>query len=812
MSILAVTLVPLLGLGLVAPANAGQVSHPSVVTDDPANWTPNVMDGQVNALAKLGDTIYVGGQFSQVVEPRGAERDLVRHNLFAFDISTREVVTDFVPAIDGEVNSLTVDPGTGTLFVGGAFTAVNGSPSRSIAAIDASDGSSRAGFTPPGLNAPVNDVHLVGNRLFIGGPFTYVGPTQRTALASLNATTGAITGYLDAGLTTTREGQTSVLKMAVSPDEQSLVVIGNFTSAFGSVRHQIAMLNLDGGQASLAGWSTAFYSGTCSSAFDTYLRDLDISPDGSYFVVSTTGAYRSPPAPCDTQARFEYRPSRADADPTWVSYTGGDTTYAVSITGTAVYVGGHMRWFNNPYARDSAGPGAVPRSGLAALDPRNGIPLTWDPGRTRGVGVFDMMATDDGLWIASDTDRVNDERHGRIAFFPLAGGERLPAEKVGAPPNDAYLLGNRTAGGDKTLSRWVHFDGGASVPTDAQELLDDQEWERTRGAVLIDDQLYTGLSDGTFARRTFTGDSFGEAQQVELYGGSFAEDLATVTGMFFDKGDGRLYYTMNGVDSLFWRAFSPQSAIVGATRFTVAADATALYGSHVAGMFLDGDTLYFANRATGELKSLEFSAGETRGPARLVNDSVNWRSRGTFVSNREPRVAAYTPPTAAMGTPDCQYLACSFDGSASEAQGSAMDYSWEFGDGSTGTGPTPEHSYPAAGAYSASLTVADRLGGTDTATSEVAVVAPPKRAVVKVGTRDSRNILFVNVNPNVGEDYWRFRVKKKVDGQWEWRKTYRTRGPKEIRRIDLKKGTYRVRVLADHGRRGVTSSSVTLLR
>lgn len=51
-------------------------------------------------------------------------------------------------------------------------------------------------------------------------------------------------------------------------------------------------------------------------------------------------------------------------------------------------------------------------------------------------------------------------------------------------------------------------------------------------------------------------------------------------------------------------------------------------------------------------------------------------------------------------------------------------YSWDFGDGSTGSGITPTHAYAAAGTYQAVLTVAS-VGGSPTATKGVTVSAVP---------------------------------------------------------------------------------------
>ena len=154
-----------------------------------------------------------------------------------------------------------------------------------------------------------------------------------------------------------------------------------------------------------------------------YLEDVDFSPDGSYFVFAATGFVPQTTAEigtaiCDAAARFETNipdPVR----PTWINYTGGDTMHSVTITGAAVYVQGHFRWLDNPEGVDSAGPGAVTRRGIGAIDPETGKALAWNPPAPASQGGQDLLATSTGLWAMSDGQKFNGEYHRGIAFAPL---------------------------------------------------------------------------------------------------------------------------------------------------------------------------------------------------------------------------------------------------------------------------------------------------------------------------------------------------------------------------------------------------------
>ncbi|WP_454699174.1 PKD domain-containing protein [Arthrobacter humicola] len=77
------------------------------------------------------------------------------------------------------------------------------------------------------------------------------------------------------------------------------------------------------------------------------------------------------------------------------------------------------------------------------------------------------------------------------------------------------------------------------------------------------------------------------------------------------------------------------------------------------------------------------------------------------------------PPTASF-TSSCSNLTCAFDTSAStDPDGTIAGYAWDFGDGTSGTGPSPSHAYATAGSCNVTLTVTDNGGATHATTQAV---------------------------------------------------------------------------------------------
>jgi hypothetical protein len=621
---------------LVLPGNAAVAAGhrlATVVSADPADWTPNVLDGRVYAFAQVGSKVVVGGTFTQV-QAAGGGPILSRTSIFSFDASTGTIDPAFAPTMDGDVWTLEPAADGHSVYAGGSFSHVNGALVRKLVELNVSTGQRVPAFAGT-ADAVVRDLELQGGSLYVAGAFHSLDGVVRTNLGRVDALTGSLDGGIDLAFGGPRLGATSVHHIDISPNGQLLVAVGNFTTVAGLRRSQVVMLNLATSPASVGGWESDRFDDVsyphCSDRVDSYVRDVAFSPDGGYFVTVTTGgpsgAARTGTV-CDAASRWETT-GGAHSQPTWVAYTGGDTFWSVAVTGTAVYVGGHQRWLNNSFAAGEPGPGAVARPGIAALDPRNGLPLAWNPTRDRGVGAFVLYATDQGLWVGSDTDHVGHEYHGKMALLPTSGGSTPADDRTGSLPSPLITVPRM----GKRLAKHPVSGSGFGAPSVVQTSI---EWDQVRGAMLMGNLLYTAGTDGRLMVRAFdssTGAS-GPPSVVSLLGldaNGLDDDLAAMTGMFFDSSTGRWYYTVAGDGHLYYRYFTVDSQTIGAERFVAA---TGAVWGELAGMTVASGHLYFAD-ASGNLWRMSWSGGPTGVATRIGGPAVDgraWRTHGMFVA------------------------------------------------------------------------------------------------------------------------------------------------------------------------------------
>ncbi len=534
------------------PAAAVQASQATLVSPVPAPQTPDVNDGRVNAIAQVGDEIILGGTFTSVSPAGDLSTTYPLANTLAFDATTGDLdTTGYLPSVNGEVDTAIAGPAPDEVYLGGKFTTVDGRP-MAVALVSTRTGQLVPTWHPSALNGSVSRLVLAGGHLFVAGTFTKAGADRHGGLVALDPATGHATSYVNFSFTGHHNygsqcdpdtskcatGRVGVKAIDVNPAGTHLVVIGDFTEVAGFSRDQIAMLNLGTPSATVdASWATLAYTSPClAHSFDSYVRDVQFSPDGGYFVVTATGGIGTnrdgTKSSCDAAARYETNASGANVRPTWIDYTGEDSLWTVALTGTAIYVGGHERWLNNSLGQNQAGPGAVPRPGIAALSPSNGLPLSWNPGREpRGAGCFALLATPAGLWIGSDTDYIGNRTYlrERVAFFPLAGGVAVPDASTAPLPGQVYPPGTAstyTTDPDRLIYR--EFNGvtlGAEEPVSSGLPLGSVD-----GAFTVDGEVIYGKPDGSLYERRFDGSTFGDEVQVDPYDDPLWDDVQTGSG------------------------------------------------------------------------------------------------------------------------------------------------------------------------------------------------------------------------------------------------------------------------------------------
>ena len=384
----------------------GASAAPGSMSTSAVAGTPYLVGSGLTAQTLMtrecGGQMWSVGTFTSIGSP--GRQQVTRNNVVAFDPSTG-VIAAVNPDVNGTVSSITFSPDCSSAYIGGAFTAVGGTPVQNIAKFDTTTGLVDRAFAHS-ASGRVSAVQYTAGHLLVGGYFSTINGSTGSSgayLTGLNATTGNLDGY--ASNLGVRGGlpsdPTHIYKMWLSPAGDRIAVDGAFVAMFGQARRQVAILDLTPGGVSLDPWYASALAETCVDSGEAfYAKALAWSPDGAFVYVASTGF--SGATLCDSIAKFSSAPSSTQA-PVWINKTGGDSVFSVVATATDVYVGGHQRWLDNPYGRNSCGPGCVARPGIGAVDASTGVATPWNPTRSRGHGASDLFIDSAGdLWVSSD--------------------------------------------------------------------------------------------------------------------------------------------------------------------------------------------------------------------------------------------------------------------------------------------------------------------------------------------------------------------------------------------------------------------------
>jgi uncharacterized repeat protein (TIGR01451 family) len=355
-------------------------------------------DGRVETIVRVGDTIFVGGDFTHLIDPDGTSWP--RNYLAAIDAFTG-FTTSWNPNMSGPVFSLRLSPDSATLYAGGNFTLVGSVKRSMVASFDTTTGALTS-WHPKSFNGNIRAMAATASSVYVGGAFTTIGGVTRTRLAALDPSTGALQSWAPTA-------DKLVRRILVAPTR--VYVAGNFTYINGVIQKNLAAID------PVTGVSIAC---VCHPGIPV----LDLATDGTRLFAGAGG-------PGGTA----YAYNLATGKLIW-SVKGDGNVQAVAVFGPFVYVGGHFLKIAN-----------VNMVELVRLDPATGaLDTSWRPVVTDhnlgSLGVFTIASFSSKLYVGGDFDRITSQDLYDFAQFTDSGVQNTADTSItmiDAP--DPLLLG-----------------------------------------------------------------------------------------------------------------------------------------------------------------------------------------------------------------------------------------------------------------------------------------------------------------------------------------------------------------------------------
>ncbi|GHI83670.1 DNRLRE domain-containing protein [Streptomyces xanthophaeus] len=435
-----------IGVGLVPQAAA--VTPPVAFTADPLpTWQPN---GVVWALAEAGGQVFAGGTFSAVRPPAGgggSEQPAV--NFVALDAATGAPTSCKLSFTVGSgtatVRALTLSPDKETLYAGGYFGAVNGTPVSSLAAVDVATCTVKTGFRPA-FAATVRALAVTGDTVYAGGDFLTVAGQQRERFAAVDATDGTLKPF-------TANADEPGRAVEVTPDGSKVVLGGDFFTVNGTNTHALAVVDATSGSL------TRSYAGFIET--NSVVKDIATDATGFYTANEGTGG-----------GVFDGRIALnlSDFGQRWRDTCLG-ATQAVLPYQSVLYSASH--------AHDCSSVGEFPdgqRHHLLAQPTTGTGKLGWAPDTNDGIGEgigprvmsIGSKAGVQYLWVGGEFTTVNGAAQQSLTRFASTGDTGAPtvpvASAVSFKPGEVQVRWRTSLDLDDSALTYKIYRNGAATP------------------------------------------------------------------------------------------------------------------------------------------------------------------------------------------------------------------------------------------------------------------------------------------------------------------------------------------------------------
>jgi hypothetical protein len=336
-------------LSAVAAVSLTPLPAQAIVNDRPAPSAS--FNGTVRAVATYGTTTFVAGDFTRATDSRGT---FVRRHLAAVDNRTGRLLR-WHPRTNGAVYAIAAY--RGRVYIGGAFTEVNGVRRARVAKLTVRNGARDRRFRAV-TNAPVRALAVTRTRLYLGGDFTRSAGARRLRLAAYDRGTNRLTRW---------HPRANGPVLALQATRRLVFAGGSFTTVNGNPdAFHVAAIRAGSGRVSGAFQVTGVRPVTALKVTGTRVYVGAAGVGGHLYVYTRAGV------------------------PLWHKTFDGDVDAIGTLDGV-VYVGGHWAYLcrtdrvapgNGDCAVDQA---LVPR--LAAFS-TSGRRLAWGPQANSPLGVL----------------------------------------------------------------------------------------------------------------------------------------------------------------------------------------------------------------------------------------------------------------------------------------------------------------------------------------------------------------------------------------------------------------------------------------
>ena len=339
------------------------------------------VDNSVFALARRGDTLFVGGAFSAVGVCTGGAAALPRYSA--------DGVRPF-PSVAGYVGVIAPD-GHGGWFLSGDFTAVGGVPRYCLAHVLADGSIGPWNPNPNKTSGGVGGLLVCGDVVYVGGGFATIGGKSRVYIAALDATTGEALDW---------DAHSDGIANPLAMHDGILYVGGGFSQIGGQARNNIAALD------AVSGAATDWNPNSDGWVACALVSDSTLYVSGEFGNVG--GQQRAGIAQLGLQSGVAtgWNPSPGP---------GYAAVWAMTFLGDRLYVGGNFRWMFGQR-----------RVCLASFNRTSGGVTDWAPALqvSRGYPEVDAIcAGDTSLYISGFFNSVGDSVRNYVAEVGAGSGD-----------------------------------------------------------------------------------------------------------------------------------------------------------------------------------------------------------------------------------------------------------------------------------------------------------------------------------------------------------------------------------------------------